>query len=126
MVNLYKVVTKKDTRKIGYIIGLIFGIVMLIGSATGGIVVFRKINEIASTTGANSSLIIASIMSKTGPYQITADTKLIAPLSISYAFNDALLKRFVAADFADSTINTIVLQCGNGQGIPYTTNGFSE
>lgn len=126
MVNLYKVVTKKETRKIGYIIGLIFGLIMLIGSAVGGIVTFRKISEIASTTGANSSLLVASLMAKDGPHQLDLNTKLIAPLTISYGFNKVLLERFIASQFASSVVNSIDLQCGNGQAIAYTANGFLE
>lgn len=75
--------------------------------------VFNKINEIIGTTGANSSLLVPSMAFKDWFKPISDGFPIIAPTSIFYGVNQELLKRFIATNFVNKSLNSLTLVCGN-------------
>lgn len=107
-------ITTKIGSKVGYTIGLIFGLFLLGGTVFGGIVSFNKINEMIATTGA-TDILTPYIKFKDESKPTTQGFPVIAPTKVTYAVNDILLTRFLTTNFVNKTINSLQLDCGNGK-----------
>ncbi len=116
--NFYRLTTAKNKRKIWYVMGIIFGFIMLVWTLVwwAKILDMLKNIEIDDFIDANK-LLKPYIQLKDNTAYLDSDPNLvaIAPVNMFYSLNSELFNKQIMPQLWAVTLQELSLDCGNGQ-----------
>ncbi len=119
VLNVYRLATTKNVRKLKYILWLVWGILIIATTIVLGTLSITKIRSLAATSKIQTnSLVVAYLMTRDGLERAgQPGTPLIAPLKVKHQLNKEQFDRNIlpAIGGANAVISSIELDCGNGQ-----------
>lgn len=133
----YRLFTKKEWNKMGYIVGLVSGFLFVVGAIAWGTAGIIWVNAMDTSGVAATAIINPYLMVKqTNDRRVVKGKiylgepglKVIAPANIVFQFNQDTFNRNIGTSLW-GTLQSVVLDCGNGQiidsaRIPFDNNLF--
>lgn len=114
--NFYRLTTSKNKSKFGYVVGIVFWFLILIGTLLWWSQVLNILKNIQVDDFVdNNRLLKPYIQLKDATTYLESDPKLvaIAPVNIFYKLNTNLFNKQIVPTFGDVSIQQIILDCGN-------------
>jgi len=127
VVNVYRLFTVKNKKKVWYGIGTFLGLLMLIGGVAWRISAIGKIWTISPDANTNTQNVVISYLNlKDGPKMIDDQTQIIGPAMMVFALNGQVFNTQVLMPLGpiDTAQLGIKLDCGNGQTLPLNLNNL--
>lgn len=127
IINIYRVITSKNKKKLPYILWVILWFVILIFTVVFGSKILWVFSSIDVDNSANSQLLVIpsceTIGSDSKVVYKERDQKypLIAPVNVEYKLNSTLFNKEVAPRLWNVDIRAVSLDCGNWNILPINT-----
>lgn len=115
VLNVYRLVTAKG-KKIWYIFGLIWGLVILWATIVFGTISISKIRSLTGEQKLQTNLLVAPwVVTRSGPVLGDSGIPLIAPLKMQYQLNKTQIDRYILPAIGNKPIVQYTVDCGNEQ-----------
>ena len=126
VLNVYRLATIKEGRKIGYWVGAIIGFFLVWVTVVWWTYTIDQINDIAGRDVVTSNdIVLVQVPFRWGPqYAHTLNAPLIAPASLRFDLNIPSFERARQATIGSDQIQQVRLDCGNEQSVWLLSDGI--
>jgi len=118
VLNIHRLVTLKNVRKVWYWVGVFFGFILLFWSLIWWKFALEEILNMSwNQHYVSNDLLLVGVPMKDWFYQLdtTPWLKLIAPMSLFFQLNANIIEKTLINTIWQDTLDSVTLDCDNGQ-----------